>query len=307
MSVTLDSQKIARQLNKAQQNRSDSLEKLSSGQIFTRNDSRPAERAIAEGLEFRLRSLAAAKRNVNDAISLVQTADSAMSEINNMIVRMKEVNETATNTTITDRERRFLFVEYQALHDEITRVAVNTTFNNIPLLNGDSRDAPDELIFRLDSPSSVDAGSSRGNDDINIIRFDGLRDVVATAEGLGLRSARRLLTRSSSAGVTLAQAEDLMRSRSRNFATSYEEALTQLSTQRSVYGAMQSRMNQAIDYIDVYQENIAAAKSRVADVDYARESARLITSNIMMQATTGLLAQGQLSSQLSINLLNAVG
>jgi len=307
MSISLDTQKLSRQLNKAQKERSDSLEKLSSGQIFTKADPRPSERAIADGLEFRSRSLNAAKRNVNDAVSLVQTADSAMSEINNMVLRMKEINEAASNTTITDRERRYLFVEYQALHEEVIRVAVNTTFNNIPLLNGRSRDAPESLVFRLDSPFNGDTGGAGDGRDINVVRFDDLRKVTATAEGLGLRSAKRLLGRSSAAaGISVGQVEDLLKPRSRGFSTVYDEALTQLSSFRSVYGAMQTRLNQAVDYIDVYQENITAAKSRVADVDFAKETARLISSNIMMQATTGLMAQGQLSSQLSVNLLNSV-
>ena len=114
---------IQRSLSEAQRQNADAMEKLASGSNFTTQDPRPADRALAEGLEYRVRSLAASKRNINDAVSLLQTADSAMSEVNDMVIRMKEINIAATNTTVNDRERRFLFVEYEALHEEIQRVA----------------------------------------------------------------------------------------------------------------------------------------------------------------------------------------
>ena len=80
----------------------DALEKLSTGTVFTTRDPRPAERSIAEGLEYKLRGLAAAKRNINDAVSLIQTGEAGLNEITNMLLRMKEINATAASTTISD-------------------------------------------------------------------------------------------------------------------------------------------------------------------------------------------------------------
>ena len=309
MAISIENQKLVRHLEQAQKKQADSLEKLSSGEVFTHQDPRVADRALAEGLEFRLRSLTAAKRNVNDAVSMVQTGQSAMSEIGNMVVRMKEIGVAGANTTVTNRERQYLFLEYQALYDEITRIAVTTEFNGIPLLNGRSKDTPSELVFRLDAPfNGDDGGEISGDDDVNIIRFDGLKDVVATAAGLGIRSMKGPLLDGADGGegISLSDVEDVLEPESSDFSTSFDEAIANLSTQRSVFGAIETRMSHALDYISVYEENLSAAKSKIADTDYAREAAKLAQSAIAMQATSGLLAQGNLSSKLTLNLLNSI-
>lgn len=295
--------KLANNLDKARENRVDAMEKLSSGQVFTANDPRPSERALAEKMDFRLRSLSASKRNINDGISLLQTAESALSEINNMILRMKELNLTAAGSTVTDQERKYLLVEYEALHDEINRIAVTTDYNGMPLLNGLSDKVPEELILRIDDPF-IDEDTDE--EDMNVIRFDGLRSIVATTEGLGLRTAKTLLTGSDNDGVTLEDAVGMLETDEENFATIYDQALNILSTQRAVFGALQARLQKSMDYVDVYQENIAAAKSNIADTDYAREVVRMTESTILSQAATGLLAQSNLDAQLSLNLLNSL-
>ena len=307
--MKVDSQKILNSLEDAQRKRSDTLEKLSSGTVFTSADPRPSERAIAEGLEFRLRSLSASKRNVNDAISLLQTAESSMSEINNMVSRMKEINVAAASTTMTDRERRYLFIEYQALHDEMTRIAETTEFNGIPLLNGASDKAPETLIFRLDAPFSPEGGSPDIEDDLSVISFEGIKSVVATAEGLGIQSAAEILVDATEEeGVSIEDVAELMVPEDEDlFSTVYDEALARLSTQRAIFGGMQERMNRALDFIDVYQENIAAAKSKIADTDYAREVVNLAQQTILTQASTGVLAQSNFNSALTLNLLSSLG
>jgi flagellin len=295
---------LTRHLEKAQRDNADALEKLSSGTVFTKQDPRPAERALAEGLEFKLRSLASSKTNVNNAVSLLQTAESSLSEISNMVLRMKEINVAASSTTVSDDERRFLFVEYQALHNEIDRIAQTTEFNGIPLLNGNSPDAPEELIFRIGDPAGSDDG---GDGDVNAVRFAGLRSVVATAGGLGLNSAQELLADSSEDGISVYDVEDLMLPEDDDrFATVYDQALNTIAEQRSVFGAFQSRLQHAMDFLDVYQENIAAAKSSIADVDFAKESSRLVQTRLLVQAGTAVLAQGNINAQLALNLLNTI-
>ena len=293
---------LARHLEKAQQINSDSLEKLSSGSVFTRNDPRPAERALAEGLEFKLRSLASSKTNINSAVNLLQTAESSLSEITNMVLRMKEINVAAASTTVSDKDRKFLFIEYEALHDEINRIAITTEYNGMPLLNGDSPDAPEELVFRVGDPMVADGVDS---DDLNVIRFEGLKSVVATTAALGLKSARDLLL-DSDLGIAIQDVEDLLMADDDGFGSIYDQALDTISTSRAVFGGMQSRLQSATDFLDVYQENIAAAKSSIADVDYASEVARLTESRILMQAGTAVLAQGGINSQLALNLLNSL-
>jgi flagellin len=300
---------LTRNLEEAQAQRADALEKLSSGTIFTRNDPRPSERAIADGLEFKLRSLASAKRNINTGVSLLQTAESGLSEIANMILRMKEINVAAASTTVTDKERRFLFIEYEALHDEVDRVARTTSFNGLPLLNGASPDVPDALVLRIGDPTEGDDGSGPDDNDVNVLRFDGLKQVIATTAGLGLKSARDLLSGTSeNDGLSLADVEDLLTPDSSDgYATIYDQALDTLSTQRAVFGGMQSRLNRALDYTDVYQENIAAAKSKIADTDYATEVGKLAEAEILTHAGTAVLAQSNVTAQLALKLLQSIG
>jgi flagellin len=296
--------RLTRSLRLAQQQQSDSLTKLSSGSVFTAEDPRPADRALAEKMEYRIRSLSASKRNINDAISLLQTAEDSMSQVSNMVVRLKEINVTAASTTVSDQERRFLFVEYQALHDEINRITKTTEFNGIPLLDGSSDKVPDELIFRVGDPEFY--GDNGDGTDINAIRFAGLKSVNTSTIALGIQSAVSLLADSSgSEGVKLRDAEDLLAPSSEDdvFATAYDQATNTLATQRAIFGALQTRLNHSMDFIDVYQENIAAAKSRIADTDYAEEVAKLTVAKIASAATTAMLAQSNMNTNLSQQLI----
>ncbi len=296
--------RLNRHLRKATTKEADSLSKLSTGTVFTPEDPRPAERALAEKMEFRIRSLSAAKRNVNDAISLLQTAESSMAEINNIIARMKEINITGASTTLDDQERRFLFIEYQALHEEMDRIAKTTEFNGVPLLNGESESTPEELIFRVDDPK---AGEDIEND-INTIRLPGLKSINATTEALGLRSVIDLLADTNSAeGIELEDVAELLEPEDdENFATIYDQAINSLSTQRVIFGSLQARLNTSLDFIDVYQENISAAKSKISDTDYAEEVANLVRNKISVASTTSLLAQSNLSTNIAFQLINAL-
>lgn len=301
--------RIIRHIETARSNQADSLEKLASGTVFTKNDPRPSERHLAERMQYRLRSLASAKRNVNDAVTLLQTAESGLSEINNILTRMKEINVAAASTTVNDQERRFLLVEYEALHDEINRIAVTTDYNGVPLINGTSEDAPEEMIFRVGEAFSGDTGAFEvdSEDDINTIRFSGLKRIVATTEGLGVRSARELLEDANDQeGITFEDAKELMEPEDDEYFSSvYDEALQRLAGQRSVLGALQARMSHSLNYIDVYEENIAAARSNIADTDYTQEVARLVENKILLSAGTSALAHSNINAEMSLRLLGS--
>jgi flagellin len=297
-------QTLQRSLEKNMRENADSMEKLSSGSVFTQFDNRPSERALAEGLSFKVRGLAAAKRNINDAVSFLQTADSGMQQVNDMVLRMKEINVAATNTTISDQDRKFLFMEYQALHDEIQRVSETTTFNGVPVLNGMADNAPDRLIFRVGDPQTTDQMGG-ADDDVNSIIFEGMKDVVATPNGLGLGSVQDFLSGlESHDGISILDAFDLLTPVDSKYATVYDEAIDSLANMRAIYGGMQSRMQRALEYSDVLSENLSAARSNIADTDYAAEVSRMTQSRILMQAGTAVLAQANFANNLSLTLLN---
>lgn len=295
--ININSQKVMRRLGEAKRDQADSLEKLSSGQVFTQRSPRPADRALAQGLELKLRGLAASKRNINDAISLLQTADSGFSEITNILVRMKEINIAGATTIIDDKERKYLFVEYQALYDELDRVSKTTEFNGIPLLNGSDQRTPETLVLRIADPVRL----QDDNRDLNEIQIENLRDIVATPSGLGLKSAKDYIT--DDASFEADDASEFLEAREGSFSNIYDEALSHINDFRASYGAVQSRLQSAINYNDVMEENIAAAKSRIADTDYAKEVANLTQSNILMQANTALLGQANFTSALSTSLV----
>ena len=306
MSFRVNNQRLTNDLDRINADREDSLQKLSSGKVFTQRDPRPAERALAESLENKIRSMSSAKRNLNDGVSLLQTAEGGMNEINNMITRMREITLSGASSTISDKERRFLFLEYQALHDEVNRIAKTTEFNGTPLLDGANEATPENMVFRLGSPYFDE--NINLDEDLNALKFEGLPELSSSAEGLGLKSAADMLIGSSEdEGITIADVEELLIPDDDGYDTSFDEALGKLSTQRATFGAIQERLNRALNYLDVYSENITAAKSKIADTDYASEVARLTENNILVQATTSMLAQSNFAAGIMFNLLNNLG
>jgi flagellin len=294
-------QKLQRNLRHQQRDESDALDKLSSGKVFTQEDPRPADRALTENMEYRTRSLAMSKRNVNDAISLVQTAESALAEVSNTIVRMKELNTTAASSTISDLERRYLFIEYNALYDELNRVAMSTKYNGIPLLDPNSPNSLEELIFRVDDPTY-----NEDDEDINTIIFDRFTEIDTTTEGLGLMSAFELLEDSEEYGIDQEDALEFLLPINDDFNSIYDEVMNVLSVQRADFGSLLNRFHKIIDFNDVYLENISAAKSKISDTDFASTTAQLVQSRIGIEATTALIAQSNLPGDAVLSLIKAL-
>ena len=293
------SNQLLHELERNRRDNADSLGKLSSGQVFTAQDPRPAERAMAEGLELKLRGLTSAKQNINDGISLLQMAEGGFAEISNMLVRMKEITVAASSNTINDHERRFLFIEHQALHNEIDRIASTTEFNGIPLLNGDADNAPNKIILRLGDPSLNSDGEN-----LNELVFDGLKKVVATTLGLGLKPVTDLLKQDD--GITSEDAHDLLQAEDSRFGSIYDQALDKISSFRAQFAAVQTRLDKARDYNDVSFENISAAKSKISDTDYAHEVSKLTQTNMLFQTATALLTQNNLAARIGVNLINSL-
>lgn len=297
---------LNRYLEKAKEGEADAMGKLASGSVFGGTEKRPAEQALAEKMEYRLRSLSAAKQNINSATSLLQTVDASMAEIGNILTRMKEVNLAAASPTLGNQERKYLLVEYEALRNEMDRISKTTEFNGLPLLNGRSEKVPENLFFRVDDPFVV--GGFFSKEDLNAIRFSGLKSINTTPEALGLRSAKSLLSGAGDEGIHRDDVEELMMSENKEqFATIYDQALASLSEDRALYGALQARLGHSLNHLEVYQENIAAAKSKIADTDYSEEISHLLRAKISTQATTALLVQSHFQSEQTLQLLRNLG
>lgn len=289
---------IENNVARAQHDAEVSLEKLSSGIRFTRSDPMPADRAISDSLQAKLREQTSYKRNANDGISLVQTAEAALSEVSNITIRLKELAAQAANPAISDKERKFLFVEYQGLYDEIDRVAKTTNYNGLSLLDVEKTSAQG-LTFRIGN-----ATNGEGGDDLNIVNVDSLAQVAADTESLGLRSVANLLTNED--GISLDDVESVFESTLDSVGSSFDQAFEAINGYRAGFGAVASRLGRAINVLDVGMENIAAANSRMRDVDYASEVANLTKAKILVQAGVGLLTQGNIPAQAALTLIKLI-
>jgi flagellin len=241
--------------------------RLSSGlRIATAADD-AAGLGVSERMRSQIRSYAVAGRNAQDGISLAQTAEGAMGEISNNLSRMRELAVQAANGTLTTTDRATLDTEFQALITEIGRVATDTTFNGVALLDG--------TTSSLDIQVGIDSG-----DTISV----GLSSSTTTALGIG-GLAVTSTTLASSALATI------------------DTAINTVSTNRGALGAAQNRLNSVVASISNVRENLSAAESRIRDVDVAAETADLTRNSILQQAAVSVLAQANVQPQLALSLL----
>ena len=291
------SAKMENNLQRATAEAADSMEKLSSGIVFSRQDPQPANRALSDSLNQKLKQLTARKRIANDAVSLVETADSALNEIGHIATRMQELATQASSPALSDKERKFIFVEYEALREEIDRIATETKYNGLSLLAppvGDD-DRAETLQFRVG-----DSAGSDSDEDFGLALLNGFSDIVAQAESLGIQSVKSFLLED---GISLEDVESIFSTDITNIGEVFFDAVSKISGFRSTFGALSARMSHTLSAIDVASENVAASQSRIRDVDYATEVSNLTKANILVQAGTSLLAQASLPAQLVLSLI----
>lgn len=258
-------------LNKANLDRS--MERLSSGYRINRAGDDAAGLAISENLKAQIRGLRQASRNAQDGISLVQVAEGALNEISAILIRLRELAVQAASDTVGPVERQFLNVEYDQLVSETDRIADGTEFNGTQLLSGTGS----ILDFQV---------GTRNDPNIDRISFDASKaDANAAALGINLTSV---------ADKASAQ----------NSLSAIDAAIVSVSAMRADFGAIQNRLASTISNINVSVENMAAANSRIRDVDVAEEAAEMTKNNILLQAGTSVLAQANQSSNVALALLN---
>lgn len=250
------------------------LEKLSSGQRINRAGDDAAGLAISENLKAQIRGLGQAERNAEDGISLVQIAEGALTEVSNILIRLRELAVQAASDTIGATERKFLNVEFEQLTAEIDRVANSTEFNRVNLLNGTG------AVFDIQIGTRNDPISDR-------LTFDASSaDVNVAALGLNLASVADKIS-------------------AQNSLASLDQAIISVSGIRADFGALQNRLQSTINNIAVSVENLSSANSRVRDADIAAETAALTKNNILVQAGTSVLAQANQYSQNALQLISA--
>lgn len=251
-----------------------SLEKLSSGFRINRAGDDAAGLAISENLKAQIRGLKQAERNAMDGISMIQVAEGGLSEVSNIMIRLRELSVQAASDTVGRTERKFLNVEYNQLLSEIDRIADSTSFNNTPLLNG--------------TGSVIDIQIGTGNDPtVDRMGFDAsAADANVAALGINLTSV---------ADQASAQ----------NSLAAIDAAIVSISAIRADFGALQNRLQSSVNNIQISIENLSAANSRVRDADIAAETAEFTRNNILVQAGTAVLSQANSAPTSALNLLNS--
>ena len=251
---------------------SKSLEKLSSGYRVNRAADDAAGLAVSEKMRAQVRGLNMAVRNAQDGVSLVQTAEGGAQKIQDMLQRMRELAVQASNDTLTDPDRALLQEEFQNLIQEIDRTANSTKFNTKALIDGS--------VAGTTLTIQVGPGTSTSADHITI-SLQALDAAALQVDGLNINN------------VTAAQAA----------INQLDSAINDVSTARANFGALQNRLEAAIETLLIQAENLTAAESRIRDVDMAQEMANFTKFQILQQASTAMLAQANVAPQSILSLL----
>jgi len=267
-------------LFKTNRDMSSSLEKLSTGLRINRSSDDAAGLAISENLRSQVRGVAQAQRNALDGTSLLQVAEGAANEISDILQRMRELAVQSANDTLTSTERSYAHQEFNALRQEIDRIASVTNYNGIELISNSS-------VGRFGATGSgstlwIDAGSNAGIDSITI--------TIDTLTAQSLNSNLGTATLTSQEGA-------------RNAISYIDTAINKVNSTRANIGAYVNRLEHAINNLLVSETNQSAAESMIRDVDFASESARFSRNQILMQSGTAMLAQSNLVPQNVLSLM----
>ena len=260
-----------RHLVNSQRNIQNSMAQLSSGYRINKSADDAAGLAISENMKAQLRSSVQARRNANDGISLVQTAEGGLNEISNITTRLRELGMQAASDTVGDRERGFINNEVVQLKSEIDRISGTTSWNSNNLLDGTTP----VFDFQIGINSSLN----------DVISFDSAQN-VATTSSLGIAGLD--FTTKEGARVSL---------------SILDEAQGSINGMRANIGALQNRLTSTVDTLAVTEENLAAANSRIRDTDIASTSSEMARNSVLLQAGTATLAQANQTSQLALKLL----
>ena len=276
-----------RNLSVTQGQMSKSLEKLSSGFRINRAADDAAGLAISEGLRAQTGGLKVAARNAQDGISVVQTAEGALTETHSILQRMRDLAVQASNDgALTNDDKVKADKEFQALAKEIQDIADKTSFNGTKLLDG----SYNAKAFQVGANTGDTLAVSIGNMGITTSAVD--------PDGAGpLTDQPGLFGAAASAGdiTTAANAQTAL--------TAIDTAIGKVSDERATLGATQNRLEHKINNLNVTVENLSASESRIRDTDMAQEMMNFTRSQILSQAGTAMLAQANQAPQGVLSLL----
>lgn len=254
--------------------KTNSLAKLSSGSRINKAGDDAAGLAISEKMKSQIGGLIQAKRNAQDGISLVQTAEGALNESHSILERMRDLAVQGANDTLTSDDRSSINKELTALHEELTRIASTTEFNTKNLLN------------KVDNAFTFQIGANENQKlTVTIGAMDGTTLLKSDAD--------EFIIDSKASNVRTAD----------GMISVIDKAIATVSDQRAALGAVQNRLEHTINNLTATNENLSDANSRIRDVDMAEEMMTFTKSNILSQAATSMLAQANAMPNSVLNLL----
>lgn len=275
MAITVNSNASANramtQLSKTGRSLASSFQRLSSGLRISKAADDAAGLGVAENLKVAYKSAKVAQRNIGDGVSMIAVAEGASAEVGSILGRMRELAVQSASETLGDDERAYIQDEYVALSAEVDRIAAVTEFNGQALTDGS--------ITTIGVQVGIGATA---NDQVDIT----MGDLAAATLGVDTGS----MDMSTSTGASSA-------------ITAIDSAIAMVSGYRSDYGAVENRLNSALNNLETFVENTQAAESAIRDADFAYETAELSKNQVLQQAGVAVLAQAKSMSESALTLL----
>ena len=241
-----------------------SMEKLSTGLRITKAGDDAAGLAVSEKMRAQIRGMEQAERNVQDGISMVQTAEGALEEAGNIAQRMRELAVQASNGTYSEEDRKKIGTEMDQLQQEMEQIATETKFNGNALLDGQN------------PTFTIQAGANTEEREITTVN---LTDIAGK---LNVDGANGGAISNLDTGTEF-----------KDFIETIDQELEKINTGRSTLGAMQNRLEATSSNLSTATENLTAAESRIRDVDVAKEMVKLSKLNILTQASQAMVSQAK--------------
>jgi flagellin len=258
-----------------------SMEKLSSGYRINRAADDAAGLAISEKMRGQIGGLDQAQRNAQDGVSLVQTAEGALTEVHSMLQRVRDLKVQYTNGTLDTSDKEAIGAEVKQLATEIGKIRTDTEFNGIKLLDG-TGGTSGSISFQV----GANAGES-----IAVTT----KDITASATSAGMAALQTVGNAATDAAASTAFGAVTL--------DNIDDAIEKISSLRAGFGAVQNRLEHRLNNLATYQENLVASESRIRDVDMASEMVDFTKLQILQQAGTSMLAQANQAPQSVLSLL----
>jgi flagellin len=311
INTNIGSENAIRLLDKTSRSQATSMERLTSGQAINHAKDNAAGLAIVTGMTAQSRGTEQAVRNANDGMSMIQTMDGASDEIVNMLQRQRELAVQSLNGTYNKENRAQMNTEFQQLTKEISRVGTTTKFNNVDLMahmstTGSVLSTAASANFQQigwqvggQTGSRNKLAVSKFNFTTNYSGSLGTGNVFGTFYFVSTNGTKVLSAKGNSYG-----AQGISTQASASVAVMrIDSALSNIGTVRAKWGAFQNRLEYTVSNLQNVDTNIQAARSRIQDTDYARESANLARTQVLQQAGMSMLSQSNQSGQNVMSLL----